>query len=434
MAVVVTGSEGFVGSALVTELAARGRQVVGIDRRPVRQDASERRDHLVLTGDLLHRDAARRRGPGHRRGGRPPRRLSGGARRLDRRRAPPAPGQRAGHRPRPRRGPRPRAGRRRLVVVGLRRQPRRGPAAEGDPLAPRGGYAASKTAVEALCARRAAAGGRVIVARPFTVVGEGQRPDMALARWLAARPAGRPLRVYGSPERTRDLTDVRDVARVLVDLAEPIDPWPVLNLGTGAAAHAGAMVAAAVGRRARRPAAPRSWPAADVELADTLGRHPLAGVGRRVRAAHRPGRRSSPGRRRARTSCPRRRRSATWRAGRRVALVVAALAVAGGGRARHRRPLDVRRPRGGRRAAVPAHRAVLCEDGDLTSPTSSPHERWRDFHDAELPVQTEVLADGRQVSPHDPLLPLLLAVPMGAGRLGRRPSSPWLCWPAGSPR
>jgi hypothetical protein len=42
-------------------------------------------------------------------------------------------------------------------------------------------------------------------------------------------------------------------------------------------------------------------------------------------------------------------------------------------------------------------------------------ERWRDFHDAELPVQTEVQPDGRQVSPHDPLLPLMLAIPMGLG-------------------
>lgn len=42
-------------------------------------------------------------------------------------------------------------------------------------------------------------------------------------------------------------------------------------------------------------------------------------------------------------------------------------------------------------------------------------ERWRAFHDAALPVQTEVQPDGRQVSPHDPLLPLLLAAPMGLG-------------------
>jgi len=46
-------------------------------------------------------------------------------------------------------------------------------------------------------------------------------------------------------------------------------------------------------------------------------------------------------------------------------------------------------------------------------------ERWRAYHDAELPMQTEMLTGGRQVSPHDPLLPLLLAVPIGlAGDLG----------------
>ncbi len=32
-----------------------------------------------------------------------------------------------------------------------------------------------------------------------------------------------------------------------------------------------------------------------------------------------------------------------------------------------------------------------------------------------LPVQTEVLEGGRQISPHDPLLPILLALPMGLG-------------------
>ena len=60
----------------------------------------------------------------------------------------------------------------------------------------------------ALCAARHAAGGAVAVVRPFTVAGEGQRPDMALARWIAAVRAGRPVRVLGSPARTRDVTDV----------------------------------------------------------------------------------------------------------------------------------------------------------------------------------------------------------------------------------
>src|SRR6187431_3263530 len=51
----------------------------------------------------------------------------------------------------------------------------------------------------------------------------------------------------------------------------------------------------------------------------------------------------------------------------------------------------------------------LWEDGDLDIADELAAQRWRDFHEAELPVQTEPLADGREVSPHDPLLPVLLA-------------------------
>lgn len=57
----------------------------------------------------------------------------------------------------------------------------------------------------------------------------------------------------------------------------------------------------------------------------------------------------------------------------------------------------------------------LWEDGNLDISDELAEERWRSFHDAQLPVQTEVLRDGRQVSPHDPLLPLVLALPMGLG-------------------
>jgi hypothetical protein len=57
----------------------------------------------------------------------------------------------------------------------------------------------------------------------------------------------------------------------------------------------------------------------------------------------------------------------------------------------------------------------LWEDGPLDIADEHAAERWRDFHEAQLPVQTEPLADGREVSPHDPLLPVLLAVPVGLG-------------------
>ena len=108
----------------------------------------------------------------------------------------------------------------------------RRPSRESDRLRPRGSYARSKVLTEQLCDARAQAGGRVTVVRPFTVAGEGQRPGMALARWIAAARAGEPLTVFGSPARSRDITDVRQVAAALVDLGTCGTGGPV-NLGTG---------------------------------------------------------------------------------------------------------------------------------------------------------------------------------------------------------
>lgn len=63
----------------------------------------------------------------------------------------------------------------------------------------------------------------------------------------------------------------------------------------------------------------------------------------------------------------------------------------------------------------------LAEDHDLDIADELRDRRYLDFHDADLPVQTSVRPDGRQLSPHDPLLPLLLAVPVGvAGWLGAK--------------
>lgn len=51
----------------------------------------------------------------------------------------------------------------------------------------------------------------------------------------------------------------------------------------------------------------------------------------------------------------------------------------------------------------------LVEDGDLDIAEELASERWRDFHAADLPRQTEPRPDGSELSPHDPLLPILLA-------------------------
>lgn len=60
-------------------------------------------------------------------------------------------------------------------------------------------------------------------------------------------------------------------------------------------------------------------------------------------------------------------------------------------------------------------------DGALNISTELDQERWRAFHESTLPEQTVALSDGRRVSPHDPLLPVLLA-----------PAMWWGTWAGGS--
>jgi hypothetical protein len=57
----------------------------------------------------------------------------------------------------------------------------------------------------------------------------------------------------------------------------------------------------------------------------------------------------------------------------------------------------------------------LGEDGTLNVADERVEGRYRDFHRVELPVQEAVAGDRRLVSPHDPLLPALLALPVAIG-------------------
>ena len=153
------------------------------------------------------------------------------------------------------------------------------PSVETDRPRPRGGYARSKLLVERLCEARMQAGGLVTVVRPFTVAGEGQRPGMALAQWIAAARAGRPLRLLGDPERTRDITDVLDAARALVDLGER-RVCGVVNIGTGAGhtlRELAAAVCAALGVEPRTVLHPAHPAEASHTLADTRRLRQLIG-------------------------------------------------------------------------------------------------------------------------------------------------------------
>jgi nucleoside-diphosphate-sugar epimerase len=141
------------------------------------------------------------------------------------------------------------------------------PSRERDRLHPRGGYAESKLLVERICESRIEAGGIATVARPFTVAGEGQRPDMALARWIAAARAGRALVVFGSRSHSRDITDVRQVAEALIALAARGHRGPV-NVGTGAG-HTLAALVAAIAEALDRDVEVVVGPAQPAEVADT---------------------------------------------------------------------------------------------------------------------------------------------------------------------
>lgn len=258
--IVVTGSSGFVGRHVVELLARRGADVTGIDRRPPGA-------HPALVADLSRPEA-------------------GVAQVLSRADAvihlAGCPGVRDVGRDAARRRHRDNVVALREVlrllpgdvplvavssssVYGGSRDGR--PSHEDDPLQPRGGYARSKLLAEALC-RQTDRRAPVTVVRPFTVVGDGQRPDMALHRWVSAALRGEPLTVLGSLTRTRDLTDVRDVAAALVDLAL-LAPGGSVNVGTGRAVTLGAMVEA-VADATGTSSALRVVPAGLEEAPDTL--------------------------------------------------------------------------------------------------------------------------------------------------------------------
>jgi nucleoside-diphosphate-sugar epimerase len=104
--------------------------------------------------------------------------------------------------------------------------------AESDELRPSGGYARSKMRAERALLRRMRRGGKACIARPFTVIGSPQRPDMALARWTRAALSGNPLRVFGSLQRARDFTDLDGVVETLVRLSH-VGMGHTVNVGTG---------------------------------------------------------------------------------------------------------------------------------------------------------------------------------------------------------
>jgi nucleoside-diphosphate-sugar epimerase len=110
------------------------------------------------------------------------------------------------------------------------------PTSEDAPARPISPYGVTKLATEHLAS---AYGGHcglsTVTLRYFTVYGPGQRPDMALHRFVAAAAAGEPVTVYGDGEQVRDFTYVADAAAATIAaVTADVAPGSVFNVAGGA--------------------------------------------------------------------------------------------------------------------------------------------------------------------------------------------------------
>ena len=112
------------------------------------------------------------------------------------------------------------------------------PITEGASTRPHSPYGVTKLAMEHLASVYDANWGlSTVVLRYFTVYGPGQRPDMALHRFIAAVADGRPLTVYGDGEQVRDFTYVSDAAAATLAAADAdVPPATVFNVARGSPA------------------------------------------------------------------------------------------------------------------------------------------------------------------------------------------------------
>jgi UDP-glucuronate 4-epimerase len=164
------------------------------------------------------------------------------------------------------------------------------PTPETAALRPLGGYAASKLAAETACL---SAGGDVVIARLFTVFGPGQRPDMALARWIRALRRGDPVEWHVHGGGARELTHVDDAARGLVAALESGRAGQAYNIagcGPQRMERVLGLLERELGRRARlrrRPASPAEavgTAACPAKSARELGYRPRVGLQEGIRS------------------------------------------------------------------------------------------------------------------------------------------------------
>ena len=94
-------------------------------------------------------------------------------------------------------------------------------------------YAASKKSAEAMAyTYNHLYGIDSTVVRYFTVYGPGDRPDMAVHRFIQWIDKGVPIKLYGDGKQSRDFTFVDDIARGTIAAAKPLG-YEIVNLGGG---------------------------------------------------------------------------------------------------------------------------------------------------------------------------------------------------------
>jgi nucleoside-diphosphate-sugar epimerase len=107
---------------------------------------------------------------------------------------------------------------------------------ENDPTLPVSPYGVTKLAGEQLCLAYAMRPGSqlsVTALRYFTVYGPRQRPDMAIARILTAALTGDQYTIFGDGTQRREFTYVSDVVDATIAAAELDVPAAVVNVGGG---------------------------------------------------------------------------------------------------------------------------------------------------------------------------------------------------------
>lgn len=110
------------------------------------------------------------------------------------------------------------------------------PTRETSPTRPHSPYGVTKLAGEHLCAAYAENWGLPTVSlRYFTVYGPRQRPDMAIHRLFECAMKGSPFPLFGNGEQQRDFTYIGDaLAAVRASMHADLEPGTVINVGGGA--------------------------------------------------------------------------------------------------------------------------------------------------------------------------------------------------------